>query len=87
MFDFAFLFLGYLVHVFGFFSLFFMGILVCFLQFRQVIVMWGCLVWFMRILQLIPGKIKVLQCLQMWRLYCGGSLIFAAMAIFLAVSM
>jgi hypothetical protein len=46
----------------------------------------GSLECLIRVRQLMPGRMKLLQCLQIWRLYCLGRRIFAAMAIFLAVS-
>jgi hypothetical protein len=61
------------------------GIRVCFPQFKQVIVMCGSLSCFIRTRLLTPGRMKFLQCLQTWFLYCFGNRIFAAIAIFLAL--
>lgn len=63
------------------FSLPFSGIRVCCPQFMHVITICGSLLCWMRIRQFTPGKIKLLQVLQMKLLYCLGigSLVLIAM--------
>jgi hypothetical protein len=75
---------GYSAHEFTLFF-WFRGIRVCCPQFKQVIATCGSLSCFIRTRLLTPGRMKFLQCLQTWFLYCFGNRILAAMAIFLAV--
>src|SRR3990170_2040154 len=63
------------------------GIRVCPPHFWQVITMCGSRLCRSLTLQLTPGKMKLLQCLQICSLLSVGKRIFADIAIFLAVSM
>ena len=54
-------------------------------QLRHVMTMCGSLRCLVRTQQFTPGRIRFLQCLHIRRLYCFGSLSFAAMAILRAV--